>query len=71
MDWVVEKENALVPVEVKWTSSPSEKDCRHLRIFLSEYKSPKGFLVCRTPRRLKLDDKIDAIPWQEIPELVR
>lgn len=27
-------------------------------------------LVCRTPRRMKLGDRIMAIPWQELPAVI-
>jgi hypothetical protein len=60
-----------VPVEVKWSDAPAERDARHLRTFLSEYpKARDGVIVCRTPRRFKIAPRITAIPWQEIPDLV-
>ena len=71
VDWVIEDRDRYVPVEVKWTDSPSPRDTRHLQVFLSEYRNAlKGYLVCQTPRRMKLADRILAIPWQEVDELV-
>ena len=71
VDWVIEKESEHIPVEVKWTDSPSSKDIRHLQLFLSEYRNaPRGYVVCQTPRRVKLTDRILAVPWQETDELV-
>ncbi|MFH1791759.1 MAG: hypothetical protein ABH885_07260, partial [Candidatus Omnitrophota bacterium] len=59
------------PLEVKWTENPASANIRHLEVFLSEYKSAKeGFLICRVPRKTKLSDKISAIPWQSIGEIV-
>jgi hypothetical protein len=56
-----------LPVEVKWSDAPSERDKWHLQTFLSEYsKASTG----RTPRRFKITPKIAAVPWQEIPWLV-
>jgi predicted AAA+ superfamily ATPase len=70
VDWIVEGEDRWLPVEVKWSDAPAERDTRHLRTFLSEYpKAREGVVVCRTPRRFKLAPNITAVPWQEIPRL--
>jgi len=68
VDWVIEDQGQYIPIEVKWTEEPSVKDARHLKLFLKEYPqiNPSGYVVCRTPRRVKLDEYITAIPWQEI-----
>lgn len=71
VDWVVVTEGRWLPVEVKWSDAPTERDVRHLQTFLSEYsKAGAGVVVCRTPRRFKITPKIIAVPWQEIPQLV-
>jgi uncharacterized protein len=71
VDWIVTGDDGWVPVEVKWSEAPAERDARHLQTFLSEYpKAREGFVVCRTPRRFKLTPKITAVPWQEIHRLV-
>jgi len=71
VDWVVVGEGRWLPVEVKWSAAPTERDARHLQTFLSEYaKAREGVIVCRTPRRFKIAPRITAIPWQEIPDLV-
>jgi uncharacterized protein len=71
VDWVIDEEGVYTPLEVKWTENPARTDIRHLEVFLSEYKSAKeGFLVCRVPRKTKLSDRISAIPWQSIGEIV-
>jgi hypothetical protein len=71
VDWVVVTEDCWLPVEVKWSDAPTERDARHLQTFLSEYsKASMGVVVCRTPRRFKITPKITAVPWQEIPRLV-
>lgn len=71
VDWVVVTEDRWLPVEVKWSDAPSERDARHLQTSLSEYsKASTGVVVCRTPRRFKITPKIAAVPWQEIPQLV-
>lgn len=71
VDWIVVGDDCWMPVEVKWTDAPAERDARHLRIFLSEYpKAREGVVVCRTPRRFKIAPRITAVPWQEIHGLV-
>ena len=71
VNWIVVGDDRWVPVEVKWSDAPAERDTRHLQTFLSEYpKAREGVVVCRTPRRFKIAPKITAIPWQEIHSLV-
>ena len=69
VDWVLEKEGLYIPIKVKWTNTPINKDIRHLKTFLSEYHSETAYLVCRVPHRLKLADNIFAIPWQQTDTL--
>ena len=71
VDWVIDKNGAYTPVEVKWSENPSSSDIRYLEIFLSEYPSAEvGYLVCQVPRKAKLSDRVLAIPWQSVNELV-
>jgi len=70
VDWVIDNDGFYTPLEVKWTDNPSSSDIRHLEVFLSEYKSAKtGFLICRVPRKMKLSEKVSALPWQFIDEV--
>ncbi len=71
VDWIIDEEGAYTPVEVKLTEKPAASDIRQLEIFLSEYKSAKaGYLVCQVPRKTKLSDKVTALPWQSLDELI-
>jgi len=72
VDWVFEHEKKWIPFEVKWTEKPDSKSMRHLEIFIQEYSSiaSKGYVVCRAPRRYKLSSKIEAIPWQELHDVL-
>ncbi|MFP4203631.1 MAG: ATP-binding protein [Opitutales bacterium] len=65
IDYIVEFEGRLIPIEVKWTENPSVKDARHLQTFLSEHadEASRGYVVCRCPRPAKLTDQVTAIPW--------
>lgn len=70
VDWVVEKSGLFIPVEVKYRDTPTLSDARHLRTFMKEYPTTgMGYIVCRAPRIMRLDDDITAIPWQNIPSL--
>jgi len=72
VDWVVDEDGVYTPLEVKWTDNPASGDIRHLEVFLSEYRSAKsGFLICRVPRKTKLSDRITALPWQAIGDIIR
>ncbi len=68
VDFVVEEAGKVTPIEVKWTERPTTLDCRHLRTFLDEHRATcsHGYVVCRTPRPLQLEDRITAIPWQSL-----
>lgn len=68
VDYVLETERGYLPIEVKWTETPSYVDCRHLEKFLDEYSClPYAYLVCRAPRKLLLKPRVMALPWHELP----
>lgn len=69
VDWVIMRDQKYIPIEVKWTEVPTEKDCRHLELFCEEYQSEHAFIICRTPYRLKLSSRVSAVPWQEIASI--
>jgi len=71
VDWIIDKDGAYTPLEVKLTANPASGDIRHLEVFLSEYKTAKqGFLVCQVSRKLKLSERVFALPWQAIGEVL-
>lgn len=71
VDWVIKSAGRYIPIEVKSTTNPSEKDAKHLRTFMQEYPCPHGaYVVCKTPRKFKIGQNVTAIPWQEISKLV-
>jgi len=71
VDWIVERRDRWIPVEAKWTDAPRPADARHVETFLAEYdEADHGFVVCRTPRRLKLGARVTAIPWQELSQVL-
>lgn len=70
VDWVVNCQGKYLPIEAKWTNKPSSSHIKHLNLFLSEYEAKKGYVICQIPYRQKLSDKIEAVPWQEIPLVI-
>ncbi|MCS7338515.1 MAG: ATP-binding protein [Verrucomicrobiae bacterium] len=65
VDFIIERQGTLIPIEVKWTDNPSRSDIRHLLTFLREHpkRAERGFLICRCNAPLQLDDKVTALPW--------
>ena len=71
VDWVLDHHDKYVPIEVKWTQTPSLKDVKDLHLFLKEYRnSSKGYVICRTPRPVKLSDRVLALPWQDLERVI-
>jgi predicted AAA+ superfamily ATPase len=68
IDFVVARRGKLVPIEVKATEHPSPKDARRVLSFLHEHgpRAPHGFVICRAPRPLALDDRVTALPWAQL-----
>ena len=65
IDFIIEREGKLTPLELKWTDNPSLTDARHLLAFLGEHpkQAKRGYLVCRCQAPLQLHDKVTALPW--------
>jgi hypothetical protein len=55
----------MMPIEVKWTEKPSLSDARHLLKFMDENPAgaKRGYLICRCPRPMEINEKITALPW--------
>jgi len=68
VDLILEKPGETIPIEVKWTDSPSYNDAKSLEIFLDANPkiSSRGFVVCRTPHRIQLTKRVTAIPYAEL-----
>jgi predicted AAA+ superfamily ATPase len=67
VDYIIELKGDLIPVEVKWTPTPSLRDVTHLAHFLKENpRAKKGYVICRCPRPAQLTESITALPWQNL-----
>ena len=71
VDFIIERGDDIIPIEVKWTESPSSRDARHLRSFIKEQgtRCKQGLIVSRCPHRLALEENITAIPWWALEPL--
>jgi uncharacterized protein len=71
VDWVIEHNHQYIPIEVKWTDSPRYQDVKHLALFQKEYpQATKAWLICRTPRKIKLADNIYACSWEGLASTI-
>ena len=71
VDYVIDLQGTYCPIEVKWAEMPKENHCKHLLTFMNEYPTTEhGYLVCRTSRKMLLHNKILAIPWQELFQII-
>ena len=68
VDLIVARGRDLIPIEVKWTERPALSDARHLSTFLREHptRARHGYLVCRCPAPLALDQRVTALPWSHL-----
>jgi len=70
VDWVIDRQGEYIPIEVKWTDAPSQKDGRHLQTFLNEYEeAQKGYIICQTPKEMKIATNLYALPWQKLKDV--
>ena len=71
IDWIIEKTDSVLPIEVKWTSSPKISDAKHLQALMNEMPQIKqSAIICRVERPIKLSDKVTAYPWTHLPKLL-
>jgi len=64
LDWVVERENRWITLEVKYTENPQPKHIRHLKLFLNENKdrASQGYPVYLGKKPRKITKNITAVP---------
>ncbi len=71
IDFVLEYKQQLIPIEIKYSTSPKDKDCNHLKKFLNEYvEAEHGYIISRTTKRYDLNKNITVIPWQELHTII-
>ena len=65
VDFIVEADDVMTPIEVKWTERPTLSDARHLLKFLEEQdsKAPRGYIICRSAYPMQFHPQNTALPW--------
>lgn len=65
VDFVIEREGRLTPIEVKWTERPTARDARHLLGFIRDHAADvdQGYVICRCPRPQMFAERVIAVPW--------
>ena len=68
VDYIIETDGKLIPIEVKWTERPSPGDARHLKTFMQEHpnQATHGWLICRCSHAVQIAANITAIPWSHL-----
>ena len=67
IDVIIEGDDTITPIEVKWTARPSKKDARHVRRFIEDTpNATEGYVVCRCSRPQRIAENVIAIPWQHL-----
>ena len=67
IDFILEHQGTYIPIEVKWTTKPNNKDIKHLTKFMQEYSVKKiAYVVCQTPYPYELAENIMAISWKDL-----
>lgn len=71
VDFVMEYHQQYIPIEVKYSESPRNKDAANLTKFINEYtEATHGYIVCRTPHSYQLNPHVTVIPWQELGQII-
>ncbi len=71
VDWLLCHNKNLLPIEVKWTETPTYRDAKHLELFLNEHPSTNhAYIVCRVSQPQALSKRITAISWQGLTSIL-
>ncbi len=71
VDYVLEIFHQYLPIEIKWSDKPNETDARNLKKFMEIYpETRQAYIICRTPQRYNVLDKITVLPWQELGDIL-
>lgn len=67
VDWLLNRDQDLLPIEVKWTEKPSYRDAKHLELFLNEYSTTtQAYVICQVAQPQMLSKNIEAISWKDL-----
>jgi len=69
IDWLIECDGQLLPIEVKMQTSPSQQAAKHLLVFINEYKNARrGLIVSTSEIDFKVHDNVDVISYLNLFE---
>ena len=72
VDYVIEYNRQYLPIEVKWHTSPSKGDAKHLINFMQEYQCyQQAYIVCQTSKPYEVTDNVLAISWAMLPQMIK
>jgi len=72
IDFVIDINGTYTPIEVKWSAKPNQADIKHILTFRQEYKvGGASYVVCRCDLPQLLAEDVFAMPWQELPNLIK
>ena len=67
VDWILEFQDRLLPIEVKLKSNPKISDVKHLNVFMREYsRAKRSIVVCTTEQKFSLQKNIEAVSIFEL-----
>lgn len=67
VDWIIQHENRLLPIEVKLKSSPKESEAKHLFTFMNEYPAAKSaWIVCSSENSYLLNKSVKVVPFNQM-----
>ncbi|OFZ47375.1 MAG: hypothetical protein A2381_08310 [Bdellovibrionales bacterium RIFOXYB1_FULL_37_110] len=65
VDFVIETSDELIPIEVKFSKSPSKRDIKHLLTFMDEYpKAKRAFVIANNEHDILMDENVLAVSWK-------
>lgn len=66
IDFVIEREGQLIPIEIKWKSTIRPKDVTNMQIFLKDFKNSSrwGIILYKGKQLLKIKGNIYLVPYE-------
>jgi uncharacterized protein len=69
LDWLIELDGRLLPIEVKLHSNPPKQAIKHIQTFQKEYPAAKqGLVICTTSVKYKIIKNVDVISYSDLFE---
>ena len=66
IDFLVNTPTGILPIEVKYSETPSREDACHIEAFIDSEKNIRnGYLVCRCKEPRQISEHVTAIPWDQ------